>query len=404
MHSSTSLPPLGPAGSMRRSTQLSSNNNNNNNNNPHTLQQQRPARAHQLYLQRPGSVEGDIHMLSNLRRRMQITHELFDHILQDEHKQRYQLYEEFEMRWKSILSMWASGGAQVRYREELREKVKVQSALTEKVHALFEVSMMEEKTQKAKKKENELAKKRNKAQRVRDARPSDLRPRRSSRVAGGAGDIPSAFIVSSTSSTPVPVVAGEEDEHNDHHRPYHNSDDGNNVWEQQRQSKTNPTTNFLSQPTWSPEMEERYHHTQARRAEDHHRRYKCDITKKISVAIHATSVREEETALRRERIVQRAIGLHDNRRRVEDVRRAQSLTPTAFLQLPPLREVFADDVLAFDAPTLMSRHYHSTYRPSGGGVGGDSGMLLSSSSAMRDRRSREPTISDRSVDVGIGTD
>jgi hypothetical protein len=402
MQSSTSLPPLGAGSSVRRSTQLSNNSTNGQPPPPLQLQQQRPARAHQQYLQRPGSVEGDIYMLTNLRRRMELTHEMFDHLLQEEHQHRHNVDEECEHRWKTMMSMWTSGSAQVRYREELREKVKVQSALTEKVHALFEVSMLEEKIQKAKKKEDDLAKKRIKAQRIRNARPVDLRPRRSAAAVVSDGNSSHAANNNKSSNPPSYLIRTSS--------PGASADgDMSGNGELGEETLHRSTTNFLAQPTCSPEMDMRYATTQAQRAEDHHRRYKCDISKKISVALRAAAVREEETIIRRERIVQRAIGLHDNRRRVKDARRAQSLTPTAFLQLPPLREVFADDVLAFDAPTLMSRHYHSTYRPSGG-VEDGRGMLMASTpeggggGAVAASRAPLANSSERSHDVGIGTE
>lgn len=255
-------------------------------------------------------------MLSNLRRRIDESQKQFDDVLQSEHRERLAVDAENEQCWKRIFAHWDVGYAHVRYREELREKVKVQSALTEKVHALFAVSMEEERAQKAQRREQRLALRRAAAQRIRHNRPAN----RSAAI--GAAQ-------------PLVQTIGEA-------------------------AMMSREERFLSAEDLT--TKKKYEETQAKRSEEYHRRYAADIAKKMHVAMRAASVREEEMFLRRGRIVQRALGLHERRKHVRSVREAQSVTPTAFLQLPPLREVFADDVLTFDAPTLMSRHYFSTYK------------------------------------------
>lgn len=109
------------------------------------------------------------------------------------------------------------------------------------------------------------------------------------------------------------------------------------------------------------QQQRRYDAVQHAREAEHNSKYARQFEQQLSVAQRAEKVREDVVTLRRQRIVERALDIHRKKKLVADVR-AQSVSPTVFLKLPPLSSVFADDSLSFEPHTLLTRNYHSTYR------------------------------------------
>lgn len=136
----------------------------------------------------------------------------------------------------------------------------------------------------------------------------------------------------------------------------------------------------------------------AQREAAHTKQYRANLLLQEVREQRAQAVKHEAIERRRGVIVDKAFDIHKKKNFVQQLR-AQSTSPTLFLKLPPMREVFNEDVLEFEPQTLLTRHYQSTYAVPH--------FPRSHSSSMRstfEHFSSRGGVHPRSVSTGVGTE